>query len=148
MAEGDGAVYNSFKADVLKAEFNLANGQDTLKMSLVAGYVPNIDTDIDWATTAAPGSVEFSATGNYTAATLANQAVSTDTANNRGKFDADDVTWSSLNLNNTSASPSHAVLWDDTHATKGLICYWEVTTASNGGNYTLQFNTAGILTIS
>lgn len=146
MAEGDGAIYNNTKAKLLEGEFDLKD--NTIKVSLVAGYTPDIDTDTAWNTTSAPGSLEFSATGNYTAATLAGGTVTVDTANDRGKFDGTDVTWSSLNLNNTSASPSHAVMWDDTHASDLLVAYWEVTTATNGGNYTLQWNTAGIITLS
>ena len=147
MAEGDGVVYNNFKERLMEAAFNLTS--DTIKISLVTGYAPDIDTHTAWNTTSAPGSLEFSATGNYTAKSLANLAVTQDNTNDRGKFDADDVTWSSLNLGASSASPSHAVLWKDhATATDELICYWEVTTASNGGNYTLQFNTAGVITIS
>lgn len=147
MAEGDGAVYNNFKERVMEGAFNLT--ADTIMMSLVAGYTPDIDTHTAWNTTSAPGSLEFAATGNYTAATLASLAVTQDNTNDRGVFDAADVTWSSLNLGASSASPSHAVLWKDhATATDELICYWEVTTASNGGNYTLQFNTAGIITIT
>jgi len=146
MAEGDGVIFNSFKGGLLGGGFDLAN--DTLKISLVAAYTPDIDADTAWTTTTDPGSLEFAATGNYAAATVAGNSVSTDTSNNHGAFDANDITWSSLNLGASSASPSHAVLWDDTHASDALICYWEVTTASNGGNYTLQFNAAGLITLS
>jgi hypothetical protein len=147
MAEGDGVVYNNFKERVMEGAFDLTS--DTIKIALVSGYTANIDTHTAWNTTSAPGSLEFAATGNYTEKTLTSLAVTQDDANDRGKFDAADVTWSSLNLSATSASPSHAVMYKDhATATDELICYWEVTTASNGGNYTLQFNTAGILTIS
>jgi len=146
MAEGDGAIYNKFKEQVLLGEVDLVD--DTLKVALVAAYTPDIDTHTAWATTAAPGSLEFATDGNYSAATLGSASATVDTDNDRAAFDGADVTWSSLNLGSSSASPSHAVMYDDTHASDLLVCYWEVTTASNGGNYTLQFNATGIMTLT
>ena len=61
-----------------------------------------------------------------------------------GEVDADDVTWTGLNV----GTPSHAILYDDTHASKTLVAYWEVTTTTNGGNYTLQFGANGILLLT
>jgi len=71
----------------------------------------------------------------------------TGTTGERGKFDADNVTWTGLNIAGTSASPTHAILYNDspTSPADPLIAYWEVTTATNGGDYTLAWNAAGIL---
>ena len=44
MAEGDGFIYNNFKEQVMEAEFNLATAGDVLKLILVSGHTPNIDT--------------------------------------------------------------------------------------------------------
>jgi hypothetical protein len=65
------------------------------------------------------------------------------------KFDANDpAAWTSLGPL-SPATPSHAILWDDTVAGDPLVCYFVLgTTATNGGNYTLSFNAAGILTIT
>lgn len=144
MAEGDGAIYNNFKEQVMEGIFNMASGGDTLKVALVTGYTPNIDTHTVWADASA---AEESGSG-YSAGgeTLTSQDVTQDNTNNRGIFDAADVTWTGLDV----GTPSHAILYDDTPTTPAdpLIAYWEITTASNGGNYTLQWNAVGIITLT
>jgi hypothetical protein len=146
MAEGDGAIYNNFKEQVMEGVFNLLT--DTLKIALVTAHVPDIDADDAWAA-ASPD--EVTGTG-YTAGglTLTAVTVTQDDANDRGIFDAANATWTGLNIGGASGSPSHAILYDDTviAPADALIAYWEVTTASNGGNYTLQFNAVGIITIT
>lgn len=152
MAEGDGKIYRTFKEDVMAGVHDLDTGGNTLKVALVAGYTPNTATHNVWSDASAQ---EVTGTG-YSAggATLANQTVvetgtGTGTTGERGKFDADNVTWTGLNIAGTSGSPSHAVLYNDTQTTpaKPLIGYWEVTTATNGGNYTLEWAAGGIVII-
>jgi hypothetical protein len=150
MAEGDGAIYNAFKMRVLKGEHDLTESSpNDIKVILVSGYTPNVDTDTDYDSGIT--GVEVSGTG-YTAGgeSLANQAVTQDDANDRGKFDADNVTWSSLQITDPSdGTPSHAIMYDDSHANKGLMAYWEVTTPTNGGDYTLAWHaTDGIITLT
>lgn len=143
MAEGNGALYNNWKEQVMEGVFNLASGGDTLKVTLHTGYTPNIDTHDEWTDVSA---TEYGTGSGYTAggATLANQDVVQDDANDRGKFDADDVLWTSLGPL-SPATPSHTILRDDTTTGDLLIAYWELgTTATNGGNYTLQWHTNGI----
>lgn len=144
MAEGDGAIYNNFKEQVMEAEFDLATASDVVKVMLVNTYAPNIDTHTTKAEVDA-ASTELTGTG-YTAGgkALSNQDVTQDDANDRGVFDADDLTWTGLD----AGTPSHGVMYDDTHAQKLVIAYWEVTTASNGGNYTLQWGTNGIILLT
>ena len=140
MAQGDGALYNEFKEELLLGNIDMDG--HTFKMILVTGYTPNIDSHNAYADVSAN---EESGTG-YTATgvTLSNKAVTKDTTNDRAKFDADDVTWTGLNV----GTPSHAILYDDTHASDCLVAYWEVTTATNGGNYTLQFGANGIILLT
>ncbi len=140
MAQGDGALYNEFKEELLLGNIDMDG--HTFKVILVTGYTPNIDSHNGLSDVSAS---EESGTG-YTAggATLAGKAVTKDTTNDRAKFDADDVTWTGLNV----GTPSHAILYDDTHASDCLVAYWEVTTATNGGNYTLQFGANGILLLT
>lgn len=142
MAEGNGALYNEFKKEVLGGAINLATGGHALNMILVTGHVVDIDTDTGYASVVGD---EMSGTG-YSAGgeILANQAVTKDNVNDLAKFDADNVTWTGLD----AGTPSHAILYDDTHASKCLIGYWEVTTPSNGSDYTLQFNASGIFTLA
>lgn len=143
MAEGDGYIYNNFKEQVMEGAFNLLT--DTIKVALVTAHSPDIDAHDDW--TDASGDEE-SGTG-YTAGgeTLGSVTVTQDDANDRGIFDGADVTWTGLDV----GTPSHAIMYDDTIAAPVadlLIAYWEVTTASNGGDYTLQWNATGIITLT
>lgn len=149
MAEGDGAIYNNFKEQVMEGVYNLASGGHTLKVTLHTGYTPNIDTDTVWADVSA---TEYTTANGYTAGgeTLAGQDVTQDNTNDLGKFDANDVTWTSLGPL-SPATPSHAILWDDTPTSPAdpLIAYWVLgTTATNGGNYTLQWGANGIITLT
>jgi hypothetical protein len=151
MAEGDGAIYNNFKEQVMEGIFNLASGGDTIKVTLHTGYTPDIDAHTVWADTGV-SSTEYGTGSGYTAggATLAGQDVTQDDANDRGVFDGTDVTWSSLGPL-SPATPSHAIMWDDTPAAPAdpLIAYWELgTTATNGGDYTLQWGANGIILLT
>lgn len=142
MAEGDGLIYLDFKDQLLKEGHQMAS--DVLKMALfTSSYTPNQDTD----TTFAGLSNECTGTG-YTAGgeTIANQAVTTDAANDRVLVNGDDVTWSSLGA--LSPQPAWAVLYNSTSGR--LIAYWEVATLTNGGDFTLQFSSspAAILMVS
>lgn len=140
MAEGNGAIYNNFKELLLNGIFDLSNAADVLKMILVSAYTPNIDTHTIYGDVTG---VEYGAGLGYSVGgeTLTNQATSQNDGADRGEFDADDVLWTSLGAL-SPATPSHAILYDDTVGVpvKPLICYWEIgTTATNGGNYTLTF---------
>jgi hypothetical protein len=149
MAQGDGNLYNNFREQVMEGVFNLASGGHTLKVTLHTGYTPDIDAHTVWADVSG---TEYSTAGNYTAggATLGSQDVTQDNDNDRGVFDAADVTWTSLGPL-SPATPSHAILWDDTPSSPEdpLIAYWELgTTATNGGNYTLAWGTDGIILLT
>ena len=142
MAQGDGLLYNNFKEQILLGELDLGNGADTIKVILVTGHSLDIDGDSAYADVS--GDEEsgdgYSAGGE----TLANQAVSQDDANDRADFDGDDVTWTGLDV----GTPSHAIMYDSTHASDVLIGAWELTTASNGGDYTLQWHADGIVLLT
>ncbi len=144
MAEGDGIVYNEFKEKVAEGVVDLSSGADVIKLALFSvSYVPDIDSDVSFTAL----SNEVTGTG-YTAGgeTLANQDVTKDNTNDRGIYNADDVTWESLGI--LSPQPAWGVLYDDTHATKILIMYFPLETLTNGGDYVISWNTAGILTLT
>ena len=146
MAEGDGVLFNRFKSLLMEGVIDLSNGGDTLYLTLHTGYSPDIDAHEAWADSGV-SSTEYSTADNYVAGgkTLASQAVSTDDANDRGIFDAADVVWTALGPL-TPATPSHAILWDGTPGSPvvdPLIGYIILgTTATNGGNYTIQWSTS------
>lgn len=151
MAEGDGFIYNNFKEQVMEGVFNLATGGDTIKTTLHTSYTPNIDTHTLWAD-AGVSSTEYGTASGYTAGgrTLAGQDATQDNTNDRGVFDGTDETWTSLGPL-SPATPGHAIQWDDTPAAPldPLIAYWELgTTATNGGDYTLQWGANGIILLT
>ena len=144
MAEGDGHIYRTFKARVMKGDFDLVN--DTIKCALLTGHTLDEDGHDVWGDVSADEITHTS----YTAATLASNSVTASGSGTGtsvlGKFDAGDVTFSSLD----GDDPNYAVLYDDSitgTAADALIGAWELTTATNGGNYTIQWSGDGIIRI-
>ena len=147
MAQGDGAIYNTFKERLMEGVYDLSTGQDTIKVILVGAYTPDIDSHLTYG--GVSGS-EYNAGAGYTAGgdTLAGQDVTKDDANDRGKFDGTDLTYSSLGPL-TPVHPSYAIMYDDTPAGDPLIAYWAVSgTAPNGGDWTLQWGANGIILLT
>ena len=145
MAEGNGAIYNNFKEQVMEGIFDLSTGGDTIQVSLHVAYTPNIDTHTVWADVSA---TEESGTG-YSAngEVLGSQDTTQDDANDRGVFDGADVTWTALDI----GTPSHCIMWDNTTTVPAdaLIAYWELgTTATNGSDYTLSWHSDGIILLT
>lgn len=145
MAEGDGHVYQSFKLKLMQKIIDLKN--DTIKCALVHGHTLDEDDDDTWADISADEITDAS----YSAATLAGlTAVESGTGTGtaaKAKWDANDVTFASL----TGTDPNYAILYDDSvtgTAADPLIAAFELTTATNGGDYKLQWNANGILRIS
>lgn len=134
MAEGDGYIFNEFKRQMMIGGHNLA--ADDIKISLHgSGYTPNIDTD----DLIADATDECAGTG-YTAGgeSITTKSVVNDAANDRAVFDGDDIVW--VGLGALSPQPNTAVLYNGTNNL--IIGYWEVTTLTNGGDYSLQFSGA------
>jgi len=147
MAQGDGAIYNTFKELVMEGTYNLASGQDAIQVILVGTYTPDIDAHVDYGDVSG---TEYNTGAGYTSKgeTLAGQDVTVDNANDRGVFDATDLTWTSLGPL-SPAHPTHAIMLDDTTAADSLIAYWEVSgTAPNGANWTLEWGTNGIILLT
>lgn len=141
MAEGDGHVFNNFKERLLLGEVDLVD--DTLKVALIdSGWTATIDGDVTYTTVSGD---ELSGTG-YTAGgeALTGNAVAQDDTNDRASFDANNTTWTGLD----AGTPAVVFLYDDTHASDIGIAYWEVTTPSNGGDYTLQWGANGLLLLT
>lgn len=149
MAQGDGLIYNNFKEQVMEGIFNLASGGHTLKQILLTGHTVDIDLDTVYADISAD---EYGSGSGYTAGggAISGQDTTQDNTNNRGVFDATDLTFSSLGPL-TPATPSHTAQYDDTPSSPAdpLIAIWELgTTATNGGNYTLQWGASGIILLT
>lgn len=140
MAEGDITVTNQAKAWLLGGLLDLDT--DTIKVALVNGYSFNVDNNHGYANFSAN---EITAVG-YTAggAALTGLTITTNDTGDYGKWDAADVTWNSL----ATATISAALIYDDTLTTPvadGLLAKVEIGTNSNGGNYTISWNSGGIV---
>jgi hypothetical protein len=141
MAEGNGAIFNNAKEQMLLGLFHLSS--DTIKVIMVTSWSPTVDGEIVLATFT--GVTEESGTGyNVGGETLGSKAVTQDDTNNWGKFTGADITWTGLNI----GTPGHAVMYSDTHASKAAIAYWELGRASNGSDYKIAWNANGIITLT
>ena len=143
MAEGDAHVLNNFKEQLLLKTIDC--NTDVFKVALYSdAYAANM---IDGADPAYSASNEINP-ANYIAGgqSIGTPVVSQDDTNDWAKWDDDgtDVSWSNLG----TATIQRAVLYDDTTTPKWQCIIWEIATNSNGGNYTLQFNTNGMLTLA
>lgn len=138
------AVYNSFKRDIMNGSIDLDT--DSIKVMLVtSAYTPNIDTH----TKRSDVTNEVSGTG-YTAggSALATKTVTADNTGDKGVFDADDLTWSSSTI-----TARGAVLYKargGASSADELIAYIDFTSdqISSNGNFTIQWNASGILTLA
>lgn len=135
-------IYNSFKAYIMDGSIDLDT--DTIDVMLVtSSYTPDQDLHEDKADV----TNEVSGTG-YTAGgqALASKAVTIDDTDNEGVFDAADVTWSSSTI-----TARGAVIYKDTGtaATSLLVCYLDFTSdqSSSAGDFTIQWNSEGILNL-
>ena len=136
-------VYNSFKVNSMTGVFNLST--DTLKVALVAGgYNPDIDAHVSYADIVP---YEVSGVGYTTEGqTLAGVTVTNDLVNDRSVLDANDVSWVSSTITATGAviykvngSPSSSPLI-------GYIDFSGPKSSSNG-DFVIQWNASGILTL-
>lgn len=134
-------TYNSYKANELDGTINLATHD--IKVVLVNGYAPDIDAHSQYSdiTDEVPNGNGYTQGGK----TLQNASVTQDNANDRAIFDADDVTWASSTI-----TADGAVIYDDTTTGKELVGYIDFGGAksSNSGDFRIQWNSAGILTLS
>jgi hypothetical protein len=145
LAEGDASVYNAFKHALLHGDCKLTS--DTIKVALLgSGYTYSQDLASGFQSI---NSYEITSTG-YTAGgcDIASPTAVVVNSQDIARFDAADLTWANLGTDVIR----HAVMWDDTVTATfaGAIAdvcmiHWEIATNSNGGNYTLQFGSSGIL---
>lgn len=147
MAEGDATVYNHLKEILLLGQVDFVD--HTFKVILTDSlYTVSADGSLGLADI---NSREITGL-NYNAGgcTLAGKAVSQLDTVDKAKFDATDLTWASLGTDVIRG----AVLYDDSvtatmSAVADPLCiFWEIATNSNGGNYTLQWGSSGILLLS
>lgn len=136
-------VFNSFKRDIANGSIDLDT--DTIKVMLVtSSYTPNQDSHSKRSDV----TNEVTGTG-YSAggASLANKTVTQDNTNNKGVFDADNITWSTSTI-----TARGAVLYKSRGGASSadeLICYIDFGSdySSSSGDFTITFGVSGILTL-
>ena len=141
MAEGDAIVLNNFKEQLLRKTVDCVG--DTFRVALYSVAIASPDG----AAPAYSASNEIVASGYVAAGEIvATPVVTQDDANNWGKWDdnGSNITWTSL----ATATILEAHLYDDTTVTKWILILWEIATNSNGGDYSIQFGSDGIMTLS
>lgn len=145
MAEGDASVYNQFKHSLLHGVVHLTS--DTIRVALLgSGYTYSQDLASGFGSI---NSYEITSTG-YTAGgcDIASPTAVVVNSQDIARFDCADLTWANLGTDVIR----HAVMFDDTTTATMAnpiadVCmiHWEIATNSNGGNYTLQFGSSGVL---
>jgi hypothetical protein len=144
MAEGDITLYRSFLNGLGAGLFDLSSSDNhTVTVTLHVAYSPDVDAHTQWSDVSA---TEYGSSDGYTAGGQVLQTTTWVSDSDTGvtTFDAADVTWSSLGPLDT-ATPSHAILWDNTATSDDLIGYMELgTTATNGGDYTITWSSDGV----
>lgn len=138
-------VYNRFKQGILAGDYDLDNAAVEVKVALVtSSYTPNIDTHEDYADI-----TNEVANGNgYTTGgvVLANKAVTKDTTDDEGVFDADNAAWT-----DSTITARGAVVYVDTgtDSTSILIAYFDFgeDKVSSSGTFTIAWNAEGIINV-
>lgn len=138
------ALYNSFKRDIMNGAIDLDT--DSIKILLVTS---SYTQDIDAHTKRSDLTNEVSGTG-YSAggSALATKVVSADNTDNEGVFDADDLTWSTSTITARGAVAYKAR--GGASSADELICYFDfgADKSSSGGNFTLQWNSEGLINLN
>ncbi len=136
-------IYNSFKKKIMDGSIDLDT--DTIKVALVtSSYTPDQDVHdfFDDITNEVTGT-GYSAGGG----SLATKTVTQDNTNDKGVFDADDLTWSTSTI-----TARGAVIYKSTGtaSTSPLIAYIDfgADKVSSAGNFTIQWAAGGILTLA
>lgn len=137
--------YNSFREYVADGTIDLDT--HTFKVMLVAsGYTPSTAHTVK-----ADITNELSTANGYTAGGATLGSISWGHSGGTATFDAADTVWTA---SGGSIVARYAVIYDDTAASKELVCYIlldttpaDVTTTA-GNTLTLQWNGSGIFTIT
>lgn len=135
-------VYNSFKKQLLDGGINF--GTSNINVMLVtSSYTPNQDTD-DFQDDVTN---EVEGTGYVAGGTvLSGGTVTQDNTDNEAVYDASDVTWGTSTI-----TARGAVLYKDTGvgSTSPLIAYLDFVSdkISSSGNFTIQWNSEGIINL-
>ena len=140
-------VYTESLADLMSGDIDL--NSDDIRCRLVMTNT-TADTDEDAATWGAFGTDDEMDGANYATQALASEAVTADTGNDRGKFDATDVTFSSLGVGTRNVLAAVIVKYIDDSDADIPIFYIDsgfnppTGVAANGGDFKITWHADGI----
>lgn len=136
-------IFNNFKKNIMNGGIDL-DTDDIYVMLVTSDFTPDADT-MEFVNEVTS---EVTGTG-YTAAgqALDNKAVTVDTTDDEGVFDADDVTWSSSTI-----TARGAVIYKKVENTteSPLVVYIDFTEdkSSSDGDFKIAWNAEGILNLN
>ena len=134
-------AYTEGKNQILNGDIDFAN--DDIRVLLVDSST-TCDTEEDVTTLNGFTTLgELSGTG-YARKQLANKAVNKDNTNNRAEFNADDVTWNSINAGTAAAAIIYKHVTDDSDSIPLFFIDSGFPFVTNGGDFTIQWNSEGI----
>lgn len=146
MAEGDATVYQWAKLLTMQKQIDFdSTFTDTFKIILLdSNYSLDADCTPAYSNLAAY-ELDNSDSGYTTGGiTMTGYTLTQEDSSDNIRFDADDVTWSSLETNIIK----HAVIWCNSASDEPAVVHFEIATNSNGGDYTLQFGASGIILLA
>lgn len=106
------------------------------------------DTEEDTTTMAGFTTLDTYDGANYVDKALATQTMAEDTTNNRGEFDADNITWTALGAGTRQAAGMTLYSFVTNDAGSLPICWIDTggfPFSGNGGDVTVAWNAEGIL---
>lgn len=143
-------AYTFFKNDLMKGSFDLREAGNDIRVALLMTNT-TADTEEDLQFVGSFTTLDDMNGANYVRKNLANQATNQDNPNNRGEFDADDVTWTALGAGTRSIQAFLIYKFITNDAASPVIAFIDsggFPIAANGGDLTLQFNVEGILQVT
>ena len=130
------------------ANGNIDWENDTIRIRLCMTNT-TCDTEEDVATLSAFTTIDLHDGANYPSpdTTLTTTAAAADATNNRATMDATDVTYTSLGAGTRTVAGVlvYKFVTNDTDSIP--ICWHEEAFTPNGGNITISWNAAGVLTL-
>ena len=142
MAAGAWTFYDTAKERLADGTYDLDT--DSFKCALLlVGYTPSTSAHNDWADVSASECAD----GEYAQQTLT--SVTWVEAAGTVTFDAADISFGT----SVTITAKYAVIYDDTHASDGLLCYSDLSSgggsvSSTNGTFNITLNASGIFTLA
>lgn len=138
-------AYTRAKAKLISGDIDL-NTHDIRALLVMTNTTADTEEDTEFISGVA--TLDEMNGANYARQALANEAVAADLVNNRGEFDADDITFTSLGVGTRQVAAVVIFRFVTNDADSPLIGYIDTggfPLWTNGGNLSIQWNAEGIL---